>query len=974
MAVSPPSVLELVRAAFRQEADDLLTELDSALLQLEASPGNGDALNRAFRAMHTLKGSGATAGFHEVAAIVHHAEDVFNGARAGRVRISSKIIDLVLQIGDFVRRLLAAPSDEGPRLLEEGMKVVTELDALVAPAASVSLPESLYQAVPKIVEIEPIDGLWAIHFAPAARIFQTGGEPLLLLRELLSLGHGVARASTERLLAEPVIDPTLCYLSWDIQLATNAPLERIQAVFEFVTDESDLRIEPVLPGHAWVLSPEAYFDGATMREFGEEAAEDIAEIEALALALEESPGDAGHRAGLKRTLHNLKGACQLVLSDVKRPPPPRHPLRGMSALCHAAESHLATLLSGASGAVSEDAWGALLETADALRGLLRACEEAREEWPTELLEGLGVVEVANETAPLAPLSGRDGARPMTRSVARQCQEVVEAIDGRTSPGVPPAAADWQGLARVLGTLEKTLAFEGAGGVSAPLHALCDAASAGGVGVADSPAWDDFRARYGDVMRGIEAPFVSVLPAPVQVSFRPKGRTLSLRPSKPVASASRSLRPSRPVASASRSPQAPAAAAMPPRSVRVDQAKLDVLMGAIGELLVAKNALPVLVSRVRASEGQAGKEIKAMVDRIAHIADDLQNAMREIRMMPVRTIFQRFPRMIRDLARSENKQVQLLISGDETELDKTVLEQIGDPLVHLIRNAVDHGIELPADRVAQGKPEMGTVGLEVSKEGSNVVLRISDDGRGMSPERLRAKAVEKGVLTPAAAAELSDKRALDLIFLPGFSTAEKVTDVSGRGVGMDVVMSNIRLIHGTVSVASEVGRGSVMTIKLPSSLMVSKGMLVECASEQYVLPIEGVREMVKVREDQIHQIRDVAMTTIRGSVCTVFSLARLLGLPQVGSGEGVLQGREEASAAIVATPSGTIALVVDRLVAEIDVLVKPLCGGLDKLSLFQGATILGDGRVALILDLRKLDALAGLDDGREQEATLALAAE
>lgn len=231
------------------------------------------------------------------------------------------------------------------------------------------------------------------------------------------------------------------------------------------------------------------------------------------------------------------------------------------------------------------------------------------------------------------------------------------------------------------------------------------------------------------MKGIEAPFVSVLPAPVQVSFRPKGRTLSLRPSKPVASASRSLRPSRPVASASRSPQAPAAAAMPPRSVRVDQAKLDVLMGAIGELLVAKNALPVLVSRVRASEGQAGKEIKAMVDRIAHIADDLQNAMREIRMMPVRTIFQRFPRMIRDLARSENKQVQLLISGDETELDKTVLEQIGDPLVHLIRNAVDHGIELPADRVAQGKPEMGTVGLEVSKEGATWCSASAMTGAG-----------------------------------------------------------------------------------------------------------------------------------------------------------------------------------------------------------------------------------------------------
>jgi two-component system chemotaxis sensor kinase CheA len=448
-------------------------------------------------------------------------------------------------------------------------------------------------------------------------------------------------------------------------------------------------------------------------------------------------------------------------------------------------------------------------------------------------------------------------------------------------------------------------------------------------------------------------------AAARPSIRYKARTVSLRPS-------------RPSPRLSRAPQGPAPAAAPAgtapaHSVRVDQEKLDTLMGAIGELLVAKNALPVLIARIGGSAGQAGKEIKATVDRIAHITDDLQDAMRQIRMMPIRSVSQRFPRMIRDLARSQSKQVQLIISGDEIELDKTVLEHIGDPLVHLVRNAVDHGLEPPDQRLARGKPEMGTVGFTALKEGSHVVIRISDDGRGMSPERLRAKAVEKGLLSQAEAAELSDKRALELILLPGLSTAEVVTDISGRGVGMDVVQSNIRQLHGTIAITSEPGHGSAISIKLPTSLMVSKGMLVECGSEQYVLPIEGVREMVKFRCDQVRRFRDVAMMSVRGTICPVYSLGRLLGLEQKGGTDGALFDAEEASAAIVSTQTGDIAVVVDRLVAEIDVIVKPLSGGLDKLMLFQGATILGDGSVALIIDVRRLDALTALDGARDPGA-------
>ena len=975
MAHSPSDILELTRAAFRQEAEDLLSELDTALLQLEGSPTDGDSLNRAFRAMHTLKGSGATAGFVEVSTVVHDVENIFNGARDGRLTITSPIIDLVLKVGDVVRRMLAASRAENARLLDEGMTLVAELEGLVGPASVPPAPRVPSLTGPALdprrsasAAEEP--DLWAIHFAPDARIFHSGNDPLALLRELLALGCGLVRASTDKLFAEADPDPELCYLSWDIQLAAAVSRDEVREVFLFVEDESDLRIERVPVGQAWVLPADAYFEPSTAKDFREEAIEDIAELEAHTLGLEELPFDRERLAGLKRTLHNLKGVSGLMLGDMRRQAPARHPLRAMSELCHAAETYLVDFGDDPSGASSEETSEVLLETVDWLKSLVHAFDDGGDEWPAELLVKLGAASRALPQAlPQAPAQ-----RSMLASILSQCQDVMRSIEARRLPDALPSVLDWQMLTRALSTLTKATAFEGAAKTSAQLQAVVALCEAGARGELET-SWEEFRDRYRAALSGLDAQATARAPsiapprspslAPSHTpstspSGRPHGRTITLRPSRPPTERPRQAGPQGPAA----------AAAAQPRSVRIEQAKLDVLMGAIGELLVAKNALPVLVSRVRSSDRQVSKEINETVARIAHIADDLQNAMRQIRMMPIRAAFQRFPRMIRDLARSESKQVQLIISGDDTELDKTVLEQIGDPLVHLVRNAVDHGIELPGQRLAVGKPEQGTVALEVLKEGSNVIIRISDDGRGMDPKRLRAKALEKGLFSDVELAAMSDQAALELIFLPGFSTAEKVTDVSGRGVGMDVVQSNIRQLHGTIALSSELGKGSVMSIKLPSSLMVSKGMLIECGTEQYVLPIEGVREMVKLRREQVRHFRGMAMTSIRGAICPIFSLARLLGL-EAESADGTLMTAEESNAVIVSTRSGDLAVLVDRLVAEIDVIVKPLSAGLDKLTMFQGATILGDGSVALILDVGSLDTLVG--HGQRALAARALAA-
>jgi two-component system chemotaxis sensor kinase CheA len=969
MAFSPSNILGLTRAAFRQEAEDLLVELDASLLSLESTPTDAELLNRVFRAMHTLKGSGATAGFKEVSTILHDVETVFNDAREGRCAITSPIVDCVLKISDVVRRMMLAPDAAASSFLAEGMASAEELGRLVRPAGA---PMAVAPAAAGLVPDEPSSdagAIWHVSFAPSRGIFHSGNDPLSMLREVLGLGHGKVRVRTSELLAERELDPEQCFLSWDLQVATSEPRERIQEVFAFVEDEATISIEKVAAKEAWVLPPGAYFDDPTIKDFREECEEDVADIEAHVIALEDTPADGDRLDALRRSLHSLKGLTRLLLSQAKRLPPRRHPLRAASELTHAAESFLDSGRARGVSTLDAETAQTLLESVDWLKRLLRDFDAPRDEtWPVELLGRLLGPEsaAAPSLTPVAMSSARP--RSMVLSVADQCDEVVGALARERSAEAVMSPGERKMLTRALRTLGQAATYEGIPALSPRVEVLL--ALCGDQPAESETSWGAFRVEYeslGAILGGVRAA--------ARPSARPTGRTISIRPSKPPGAERTSVAvPANVGAPAGATGATGATGAMgatgagAPRSVRVDQTKLDRLMRAIGELLVAKNALPLLAKRVDTDRHAVGKEIKETGDRIAHIADDLQDTMRQIRMMPIKSVFQRFPRMIRDLARSENKQVQLILSGEETELDKTVLEQIGDPLVHLVRNALDHGIESPEERVAAGKPEMGTIGLEMSMEGSHIVIRCSDDGRGMDPSRLRRLVVEKGLRTEAEAAALSDARALELVFLPGFSTAAKVTSLSGRGVGMDVVQSNVRQLRGTIGIQSVLGEGSTISIRLPSSLMVSKGILFECEREQYVMPIESIREMVKLRREDVRTVRDISLANVRGTILPVFSLAVLLGLRGADAG-GALGEVEEVSAAIVATRRGDIAVVVDRLVAEIDVIVKPLREGLDQMLVFQGATILGDGRVALILDPAQLDALIGVEP-RARSATMA----
>jgi two-component system chemotaxis sensor kinase CheA len=381
----------------------------------------------------------------------------------------------------------------------------------------------------------------------------------------------------------------------------------------------------------------------------------------------------------------------------------------------------------------------------------------------------------------------------------------------------------------------------------------------------------------------------------------------------------------------------------PSTIRIDQNKLDRLMRVVGELLVARGAFPLLVQKLNDGGDGTGvvKDLKDAGSNISRIADELQASVMSIRMLPAKTVFQRFPRLVRDLARSQGKEVRLVIEGEGIELDKTILEQIGDPLVHVIRNSVDHGLEPPEERRAKGKDASGLLTLRAFHQAGGVAIEVTDDGRGLDGDALKRKAVEKGLLTAEAAGGMNEEAAFQLVFLPGLTTAAKVTAVSGRGVGMDVVRSNVRNLQGTVEIRSKAGRGTTLLIQLPTSLMISKGILLEAGAQQYILPLSNIRDMVKVPPEEARAYRGLTLAQVRGTIYSLFSLADMLGLAPAKT--------PELSVAIVEAGAMKYGLVVDKFLSEVEVLVKPLTGGLERCKEFQGAAIMGDGRVVLVLN-------------------------
>lgn len=448
------------------------------------------------------------------------------------------------------------------------------------------------------------------------------------------------------------------------------------------------------------------------------------------------------------------------------------------------------------------------------------------------------------------------------------------------------------------------------------------------------------------------------PAPA-TSEKPQAAPKNAAPAAPAA------KPAAPAASADHHPQgangaksaasAPHAEKATTSSIRVDYEKLDHLMNLIGELLINRNRYAMIAKNLESNINEVdivnvAQDLSETTYAMSRISDDLQDTLMKVRMLPVSSVFSRFPRLVRDLSRKVNKEVELVFEGEETELDKSIIEAINDPLMHLIRNSVDHGIEDAETRLALGKPAGGRVTLRAYHKGNSVVIEIEDDGKGIDPEKMREVAINKGIISPEEAKALTDREAVELIFAPGFSSAQVVTDISGRGVGMDVVRTNIKNLKGNIAIHTVPNQGTRFSLSLPLTLAIIEALMIKMGDQTYAIPLDAVATTTKLDSNILTSINGRNAVTLRGEVLGIVDLGELLNLPETINNDTI-------SVVILQDNDRRIGLVVNQLLDRQEIVIKPLGMYLNNIQGLSGASIMGDGSVVLILDPHEIYTMA-----------------
>lgn len=660
--------LQQFRETYITECFELLADMEERLMRLDDG-ASIDELNAIFRCAHSIKGGAGAFGFTGISKFTHILETLLDDMREGKIDATREVVDTLLKSRDVVVQMVVAASKNQTLPDDFGSDIADKLNAICGQTGA-GAPVTTNA---KAAEPEHLESSYVIDFKPHPDMLSGGNEPLLILRELASLGEAEVVANTSKLPPFDRLDPETSYLSWRVHLTTEFPMERVMEVFEFVEDACDLMIEETTIRQVVVELPEG-----------------------------------------------------TLLSD----------------------------------------------------------------------------------------------EPMGAAHAK-----------------PPAAAKQE---------------------------------------------------------------------------------------KPAAEAA-----------------APTAT-----SIRVDIEKVDRLINMVGEVVIIQ---AMLADQTKQLTDQEYPELKRGIAELLQHTRELQESVMAVRMQPVKSIFSRMPRIVRDLCQQLGKDVELAISGELTEVDKTIIEQLSDPLTHMIRNAVDHGMEMPEERMEAGKPRQGTIRLNAEHRGGRIVIEVADDGPGIKRERVLKKAREKGIV--AADATPSDSEIDHLLFAPGFSTAEVVSNVSGRGVGMDVVKRNIEALGGSVSIQSETGKGSLFTIALPLTLAILDGMIVRVAGEHYIIPINNIIETMRPQEGAVQHVADgTDVLNVRGEFVPILYLYRLFGV------KGACPDAHRALVVLVESGRETVGLVVDELVGQQQVVIKSLEENTDPIAGISGATILGDGKVSLILDTGALSQL------------------
>lgn len=683
-------------------------------------------------------------------------------------------------------------------------------------------------------------------------------------------------------------------------------------------------------------------DDEILQDFLIEAGEIQETLNEELLDLEQSPDDLDLLNSVFRGFHTIKGGAGFLGMDA------------LVAVCHRAEDVFNILRKG-ERVVDPELMDAVLQVLDEVNRMFESINagEEPEGAPSELLERLRLYalpqdenaapEVAPEPEPeIKPASSATGDDDISED---EFEALLDQLHGEGKHGSAPATNESAAAAAVSDNDDITEdEFEalldqlhGEGKHSGAPTTTNKPTAATPDSDNDSITEDEFEALL-DQLHG-KGKHSSTTQAESKPEEHKKAE-VKAQPATPQPAAPAPKKPEKAAAPA-KPEKAPAKKAAPSgeTTVRVDTARLDEIMNMVGELVLVRNRLATL----RADIGEG--PVAVAVSNLDVVTSDLQLAVMKTRMQPVKKVFGRFPRVVRDLARTLKKEIDLEMIGEDTDLDKNLVEALADPLVHLVRNAVDHGIEQPHEREAVGKIRKGTVKLSASQEGDHIMLSIADDGKGMDPDVLRMKAVEKGIMDEEAAARMDDKDCFNLIFHPGFSTKTEISDVSGRGVGMDVVKTRISQMNGTVDIDSELGAGSLITIKLPLTLAILPTLMVVLGTQPFALPLSNVVEIFNMDESRTNTVDGQLTIRVRDRALPLFNLHDWLV-------KDINAPRGEGGGHVVVVSSGGvhIGLVVDYLIGQEEVVIKPLGALLQGLEGMAGATITGDGKIALILDV------------------------
>ena len=944
---------------FVEDSREAFDSMEEDLMAMEKNPEDPSIMNNLFRVMHTLKGTAGFMGLTEISSLAHKLESVFDLVRQEKMNMTARLIDFLLPSIDQLKALVFSliGEEEQPQI-EETVRILekiveTNSDAVLATGIDVEEDHSPKESIPEI------------NFDHILASYQNNG-------------------------AEAPVG--------EVGQPTPAEIAPQPEATASSTEKAEANLTPLVDTTAEGFSVEI------LKQFVLEAEEHLETIEENLLSLEEDSENQETIGSFFRAIHSIKGTAAYVN------------LKQIEALSHRIES-IFDQIRKKELKYSKEFGDVVFKSIDVLRTMVFYIKIEDYTQVIDTSEHIHALEKAlqgNQTVPpissptvpekspppveVASTSSEANTEKLKTFLmsAQQQKEVLHAFG---------ASFSQQPLdEHEVITLHRTLKTLSGGAKYCELTILVNAITeyeelllrilGGELEQTDEVLQNSLQPAHTKVVEEISrlqaggAPDVAPVTVPtpsVATSTPPVERAVVAKNEKSTAiakPATESLpapirmnrEKEKTVSRIKRITNAPTkeaketTTATESKTMRVDASRLDRFMNLIGELIIARNAFKHVADGLDQNINLTTliSDIKQMENNISRISENLQDNLMEMRLVQVKTVFQRMPRIVRDISRKANKKITLQMQGEHTEVDKSIVEEIGDPLVHIIRNSCDHGIESPEERVAVGKPEQGTIILRASHMGSFIAIDIMDDGRGVNAEKVKIAAVKKGVLSEEEAEKMSEEQAVNLIFAPGFSTAEQITDISGRGVGMDVVLTNIRNIQGTVDVSSKFGEGTMVRLKLPLTLAVIETLIVEANARQYAIPLDAIKETVQTSKSKIKKLKERSALEIRGEILGITPLSELLELETTelhlsadDEEKEITEKLEDEKIAIIvlSVNNKEIGILVDQLYSQQEIVVKPLEEYLANIPGLKGSTIMGDGQIVLILEPNELMGLA-----------------